>query len=247
MWKKTTHLLSRNLLSTAAVLALMWAAVFAAAPIWWYAPWETLNPDCAPWSSDCIIAQAWDTTNDSWTMSGANVFVNSWNVGIWINGPDSKLEVAWKIRSASTEETDPWTTVITKDYYERLLSEWPISRWALPMWASMTTSTPYYSERLALTKWIYQFQLYSCNGQLWITAGGGINISPYANTGSIQTMWTWHNFNTWNAWGCGIYHTGTIKVSSDTASVWIRYTSYAGTQFTVSNPNSEIFSVLKIQ
>ena len=55
MWKKTAHLLSRILLSTAAVTALMWAATFAAAPAGGYLPWATLDPDCAAWDADCVV------------------------------------------------------------------------------------------------------------------------------------------------------------------------------------------------
>ena len=91
VWKKVANLLSRNLLSTAAVFGLMWIVAFAAAPTGWYAPWETTNPDCSPTDTDCFVKiTTWKFID--WTNLADAVF--SWgNVGIWTDEPEWRFEV----------------------------------------------------------------------------------------------------------------------------------------------------------
>jgi len=32
------------------------ASIYAAAPVWWYLPWATTDPDCVPWvDTDCTV------------------------------------------------------------------------------------------------------------------------------------------------------------------------------------------------
>ncbi len=99
MWKKTTHLLSRNILSTAAVIALMGAATFAAAPAGGYLPWATLDPDCAPSDTDCIVVNVWIETDPlrkfvDWSTITDAVFTGG-KVGIWTNIPTVELDILW--------------------------------------------------------------------------------------------------------------------------------------------------------
>ncbi len=110
--KKSAHLLSRNLLSTAAVIALMWASAFAAAPAWGYLPGATLDPDCAPSDTDCIVQNVWtesDPLRKFVEGSGSlNAVYTGWNVWIGVSDPQYRIDL-WGDQYIDTKVHSLWT------------------------------------------------------------------------------------------------------------------------------------------
>jgi len=59
--------------------------VFAAPPTGGYTPGQTLDPNCAPGDTDCVVT----LTPSPWEVSGSNIFYDAGNVGIGTSGPGS--------------------------------------------------------------------------------------------------------------------------------------------------------------
>lgn len=73
---------------TALSVAGYGALVFAAPPTTQYAPGETLNPNCAPGSSNCTTKQAWQQN-----VGSDYVFNLTDSIGIGTNSPNAALDV----------------------------------------------------------------------------------------------------------------------------------------------------------
>ncbi len=181
MWKKTAHLLSRNILSTAAVIALMWAAAFAAAPTGWYLPGTTLDPDCAPSDTDSVV-QGWDMTDDTWSMSGSNVYTQGWKVGIWTDTPSMDLEV--KNMTGST-----WLRLVTNTWSQSFVdfTNSPTNRWAIwkyqdyGPWYAHNDGLFFYEDNTGVwwTKWT----------RMVIAKWGNVWIGTYNPSAPLDVNW----------------------------------------------------------
>lgn len=115
-------LLGRNILSTSAVIWLMWIAAFAAAPGGGYFPWETLDPDCAPWDVNCVVSKPLFDVAYTDALSDAITCPTG-----FINVPNRNLCVAQY--EMSYDETTPsdvtgWTDWNTRKYN---VSKTPVS------------------------------------------------------------------------------------------------------------------------
>ena len=92
--------IKKLLLNALPLLLVGWVMAYAAAPMWWYLPNATLDPDCVPWDIDCFVQVApeltsvWDNT-DGTTADEASMDINymNGNVAIGLNAPISKLHV----------------------------------------------------------------------------------------------------------------------------------------------------------
>ena len=117
---KIWNLLSRNILSSWIIIASMWIVALAAAPEWWYLPWTTLNPDCAPWVENCTVnawISGWKFVD--WTNTADAIF-SGWTVWIGTNAPNSgyNLESYWSwilVQSIWWEMTSIWGWWLTID------------------------------------------------------------------------------------------------------------------------------------
>ncbi len=186
--KNTAHLLSRNILSTAAVITLIWASAFAAVPAGWYQPWATLDPDCAPWDIDCVVQNVWTETDPlrkfvEWSGSINAVYIG-WKV--WI-GTDNPLGVL-----SMEVDADDWS-----DWYVKLSVARDSSYW---WWNHVTRSRWTHENKIALQ----ENDLLSYNAWSWYD---WINYRPSAvlNTYVDQVVSTWavswaYSFDTYDNW-----------------------------------------------
>lgn len=109
-----------------------------------------------------------------------------------------------------------------------------INRGPLPQNASCPPNGHYTSPTVQISPGVYFYQLYSCTNQIG-QVGAGFGVAPEFVTGSGDALGTWHNFNSGD---CGVYYSGLIRVWT-LSDVGIRYTSYSGSSFIVTQPNAE--------
>ncbi len=214
--KGTAHLLSRNILSTAAVIALIWASAFAAAPSGWYQPWATLDPDCAPWDTDCVV-QGWDMTDDTWSMSGGNVVVQNWNVGIWTDLPYGSLHVAWLYRYVKVEwsTSDYWIAYCSVDVdINAAEASFPPTE---PLWTECTDrdldhSTSKYNKLVVADKYYTTLDYTTTQPSVpqcsWDTDNSAAEPSPIPNISDI-------GYECWDQRGSYYYHRKAILVKEN--------------------------------
>ena len=96
-----TSMKAKKLLLNSLPLFVLWGAMaaYAAAPSGGYLPNATLDPDCAPWDTDCFVQlapdlwSAWDNTDGSVADETGSINYTEGNVGIGTTTPQYDLEV----------------------------------------------------------------------------------------------------------------------------------------------------------
>ncbi len=82
------------------VLFSLWA--WAMPPNGGYLPWATLDPDCAPGDTDCVVQNIWiesDPLRKFVAWSGTlNAVYTWWMVGVGTDNPSRELDVEWTTR-----------------------------------------------------------------------------------------------------------------------------------------------------
>ena len=99
---KNEKKINKKILAWLATAIIAVPAVFAMAPpSGWFAPWDTLDPDCAPWATDCFVKDAWYTTAAGSAVDMANNVINNLASPVawtdWANKDyvDAAVAAAW--------------------------------------------------------------------------------------------------------------------------------------------------------
>lgn len=236
--KKTAHLISRNILSTAAVLSLMWVAAFAVAPTGWYAPWTELDPDCAPWDTDCIV-QSVAVESDplrkfvEWS-GGLNAVYNGGNVGIGTDDPDSNLNIKWEnpvLNIQNTKfESESWG--ILRFWHDQAWWTTPIAeiKWNLVNWSDTlragdlefyTSDDGILSEKMVIKN----------SGNVWIWTINPTKLLEVVSTTSNASWWFFGTNDSQNG----------IAVGSNDMDRWTVFQNWTSNDFQVhSNHENEL-------
>ena len=94
---------AKKLLLNALPLFVLWGAMaaYAAAPTGGYLPNATLDPDCAPWDTDCFVqiaddqTSAWDNADGTVADETGSINYTEGNVGIGTTTPSWILDLVW--------------------------------------------------------------------------------------------------------------------------------------------------------
>lgn len=96
----------KNILTILLALPLLVGYGFlvqAAAPSGGYTPGATLDPDCAPGDTDCIV-QSSGGGSSQWTDAGSDIYFDAGNVGIGTTTPGYDLDVTGTFNATQVDE-----------------------------------------------------------------------------------------------------------------------------------------------
>ncbi len=197
-----------------------------------------------------------DTLNQFNTSNRAMIINKKGNVGINTTIPSTKLHVVSTTSNTAfrmQDGTEGTGKVLTSDasgnatwQSPSALANYPYqSIGALPMGANCPVGGTYATSTVVLPAGIYYYTNYSCDGQIGASTPGGFNVDIQIISGTGDSNGTFHDFNIGFGGSCGNYFTGIVRCFTP-CTVRRLYTSYSGSSFTVSVPNSESTLFIKI-
>ena len=160
-------------------------AAYAAAPSGGYLPNATLDPDCAPWDTDCFVQIAvdqdpWFGTDDnmSATDNSENIYQLG-NVWIWTVSPAAKLDVFGWIKADGISNNLNWSLILAASNGKNSILSWR-------KWDSWATGR----------RWT--MNLWNSVSETWWNIWSDLNIYRHDDSGDIIENTIYADRETWN-------------------------------------------------